>query len=158
MEKFNWVFVFIIVTLFFRAPAAMAQEKGAAPPPPLPSKVYQAELPLIWDKVLETLKKNDIPIKSSDKDGGKITTHTKRYFRILSANFPPVQKDYRDTYVLSLQKKEGKSTVLKIDRKFEVHDKNSKQWVKGDPNIEKEGLSEEDIFQEVELLIAGTTQ
>ena len=66
-----------------------------------------------------------------------------------------MQKDYRDTYVLTLQKKGGSATVLQIDRKFEVHDKKSNQWVKGDPTIEKEGLSEDEIFHEVELLIAG---
>jgi hypothetical protein len=131
------------------------QEKEPVAPIPLPSKAYSAKLPVIWEKVMETLKKNDIPIASSDQDGWKITTQTKRYFRILSANFPPIQKDYRDTYVLTFQKKEGNSTVLQINRKFEVHDKKSNQWVEGDPKVEKEGLSEEGIFQEVELLIAG---
>ncbi len=105
---------------------------------------------------MEALKKNEIPVATSDKDGGKITTKTKRYFRIYSASFPPVQKDYRDTYTLLLKKGENNSTLLEIDRKFEVHDKNKNQWVKGDPLKEKEGLSEERIFKEIDLLLAGT--
>ncbi len=131
-------------------PAKKENEK-----PPLPSKTFPADFALVWDKVVEVLKANDFPMASSDKDAGKITTATKKYFRILSANFPPVEKDYRDTYVIQLSKAGDKSTRVEIERKFEVYDSKTNTWVPGDPHKEKEGLSEEDIFKAVQLQLAG---
>ena len=131
-----------------------AQEK-AIDKPPLPSKTFESEFSLVWDGVLETLKKNDFPLAKIDKESGKITTKTKRYFRIFSAKFPPVERDYRDTYEILLSKEENKSTRVEIKRKFEIHDNQKRKWVQGDPQKEKAGLSEDIIFRDIQLQIAG---
>ena len=131
-----------------------AQEK-ANDKPPLPSMTFESEFSLVWDGVLETLKRIDFPLAKSNKESGKITTKTKRYFRIFSAEFPPVQRDYRDTYEIFLTKEKNKSTRVEIKRKFEIHDNQKRQWVQGDPQREKAGLSEDLIFRDIQLQIAG---
>ena len=122
---------------------------------PLPSKTFESDFSLVWDSVLETLKKNDFTLAKSDKESGKITTKTKRYFRIFSANFPPVERDYRDTYEIFLSEEENKNTRVEIKRKFEIHDHKKRQWIQGNPQKEKAGLSEDLIFRDIQLQIAG---
>jgi len=152
MRSIRFFAIFSFIFLFHSL--VWAQEK-ANDKPPLPSKSFEYEFSLVWEGVLETLKKNDLPLKKSKKEKGKITTKTKRYFRIHSANFPPVERDYRDTYKIFLSKEGDKNTRVEIKRKFEIHDDQKRKWVKGDPKKEKAGLSEDVLFREIELQLAG---
>lgn len=152
MRAIGFVTAFSFIFLFHSL--VWAQEK-ANDKPPIPSKTFESDFSLVWDGVLETLKKNEFSIKKSNKEKGKITTKTKRYFRILSANFPPIELDYRDTYKILLIKEGDENTRVEIKRKFEIHDDQKRKWVKGDPKKEKAGLSEDVLFREIELQLAG---
>ena len=86
MRAIRYFAAFSFIFLFHSL--VWAQEK-ANDKPPLSSKTFESEFSLVWDGVLETLKRIDFSLKKSDKKLGKITTKTKRYFRIFSAEFPP---------------------------------------------------------------------
>jgi hypothetical protein len=158
MKKTHRILIILLLLSFFQASVGAQEAKKENEQPPLPSKTFTADFNLVWDKVVETLKANDFPLASSDKDSGKMTTVTKKYFRILSANFPPIEKDYRDTYVIQLSKAGDKSTRAEIERKFEIHNSKTNAWDVGDPHKEKEGLSEEDIFKAIQLQLAGAAK
>lgn len=91
-----------------------------------------------------------------NKAGGKITTPTFRYFKILSAGFPPMERDYRDTYLISLASVESSSspTLVRIERKFEVYDTVKSDWVKADPLKEHVGVPIDVLFATLEAQMA----
>lgn len=128
-----------------------AQEKQAAAPDQkeeidqIPQKIFDADKDQVWEGLLEVLRSHGLPVASADKTSGTIKTKTKRYFKIFSARFPPVEKDYRDTYTINIAPTD-KSTRVKIERKFELFDTNVGNWVEGDPQKEEAGVSVETLF------------
>jgi uncharacterized lipoprotein len=134
-------------------PSTKLTEKTSPQTPSVPEETFPGNLDMVWDVLLEVLKGNDLPIASSDKSAGTITTTPKRYFKILSAKFPPVEQDYRDTYTLKVTQVES-STKVQIQRKFEVYDNQSKNWVEGDPHKEKAGISVESLLETLKQRLA----
>jgi len=153
IKKRYFNLLIVIVYLLITAGQGLAEEassksteKALAPTPSVPEETFAGSLDTVWETLLEVLKGYDFPIASSDKSTGIITTVTKRYFKILSAKFPPIQHDYRDTYTLKVIPAET-STKVQIQRKFEVYDTQSKNWVEGDPHKEKAGINVESLFE-----------
>ena len=121
-------------------------EKASPSIPPVPEETFTGGLDNVWEGLLDLFKGYDFHVSSSDKSTGTISTTTKRYFKILSAKFPPVEHDYRDTYTIKVIPVES-STKVQIQRKFELYDNQSKNWVEGDPYKEKAGISVEMLFE-----------
>jgi hypothetical protein len=138
---------------------------GAAdtPPPPSPelqkSELYSASYDVTWDKLLNTLKSFELGVAKADKEGGKISTVPRRYFKISSAKFPPVQDDYRDTYDLIIEKHpDNKTTQVQITRKFEMYDRTEPPnggWVVQKTVKENTGTSVSEILSALALEIAA---
>ena len=112
----------------------------------IPEGTFTEDQAVLWEKLLQVLKDYDLSIASSDKSAGTLTTVPKRYFKILSAKFPPVERDYRDTYTMNVTSA-GSSTKVQIQRKFEVHDSHANNWVDGDPVQDKVGISAENLLE-----------
>lgn len=106
----------ILFLLFFYA-GAIAQdqpkkEEAAPAPPPapvFPQKDYDIPYDILWDKIIEMLKEKGLYIHahgkaSEDKENGKITTQTFRYFSIIQAFKPVIELDYRDQYIITVIK------------------------------------------------------
>jgi hypothetical protein len=153
-------FLIAIISLVITVGQGLAQEassksteKALAPIPSVPEETFSGSLDTVWETLLDVLKGYDLPIASSDKSTGTITTATKRYFKILSAKFPPIQHDYRDTYTLKVIPAES-STKVQIQRKFEMYDNQSKNWVEGDSGKEKAGINVESLFETLKKRLA----
>ena len=146
------LFFWIAVTFLFMGVLSGAQEtskaidKAAPPVVTVPEETFSGNLDTIWENLSEVLKGYDFPIANSDKSAGTLNTVTRRYFKILSAKFPPVEQDYRDSYAIKVIAVES-STKVQIQRKFETYDHNAKNWVEGDPAKEKTGITVESIFE-----------
>jgi hypothetical protein len=156
---------------------ATARAQDAPPPPPPAEHVFAAKFDEVWDSAQTFLKTRPmpIPIASAEKEGdagkpphkGVISTTPLRYFKIMSATYPPRQQDFRDTYtitVIPLPKgppppnppipgvpplpadKPVDLTKVQVERKFEKYDKKVKQWVDGDLTKENAGVSANDLF------------
>jgi hypothetical protein len=121
----------------------------------VPEETFPGNLDSVWENLVEVLKSYDFPVANSDKATGTLNTVTRRYFRILSAKFPPVEHDYRDSYSIKFIPAES-STKIQIQRKFETYDSNTKNWIEGDVAKEKAGLSVESIFEALRLRLAQT--
>jgi hypothetical protein len=130
-------------------------EKASPPTPPIPEETFASSLDTVWEGLLDLFKGYDFPVSGSDKSTGTISTATKRYFKILSAKFPPVEHDYRDTYTVKVIPAES-STKVQIQRKFELYDNQSKNWVEGDPLKEKAGISVETLFETLKHRLTQT--
>ncbi|HEY5600004.1 MAG TPA: hypothetical protein VIK48_04875, partial [Candidatus Manganitrophaceae bacterium] len=104
-----------------------------------------------------------------DKEAGKITTPTFRYFKIYSAK-PVKEIDYRDTYTILVskaapsagaeasEKGKGKMVKIQIQRKFEVYDDAKKSWVDGDPGAEKVGITEEALLNALDKKLVAAAE
>ena len=137
-------------------PASAAEDSPTQIPPPLPSQTFAAPYALVFEKLLVSIKSLELSVAKKDKDGGKITTTTYRYFKIFSAAFPPVQEDYRDTYEIQLEKAPDKQTVVTIKRKFEYYDRSMPPmggWAVREPDAT--GVSVGDIFSTLDLELAA---
>src|SRR3990172_8441952 len=137
--------------------SSMAADEPKPAEPPVPSKVFSANRDVVWDKLVSTFKSFDIGVASADKDGGKLTTVPRRYFKILSAKFPPVQEDYRDTYDVMVDKQD-KQTKVEIKRKFEFYDRAKPpngDWAQPSAIPDKVGISPGEILSALELEIAA---
>jgi|GEM_PF-1429615 len=69
-------------------------------------KSYSDSFDRVWNTLIQVLTQdrlaeNPLGKMSADKNAGKITTPTFRYFRIYSA-WPVDEKDYRDTYTVTV--------------------------------------------------------
>lgn len=122
----------------------------------VPEATFPGDQSVVWEKLLEVLKAHDLPIATSDKSAGTLTTGPKRYFKISSAKFPPVEQDYRDTYTINVAAT-GSSTRIQIQRKFEIYDTGAKNWMDGDPVKEKVGIGAENLFNALTVRLAETT-
>jgi len=142
-------------TLGWAEEAQKAPEKSAPPPVSVPEETFSGKLDTVWENLVEVLKGYDFPVANSDKSAGTLNTITRRYFKILSAKFPPVEHDYRDSYAIKVIPAES-STKVQIQRKFETYDSNTKNWVEGDPAKERAGLAVESIFEALRLRLAQT--
>jgi hypothetical protein len=135
------------------------------PPPQPPSpelqktEVLSATYDVTWDKLMHTLESFDLGVAKSDKEKGTIVTVPRRYFKISSAKFPPVQEDYRDTYDVHVEKHaDNKTTQVQITRKFEMYDRNEPPmggWVVQKDVKEKTGTSVTEILSALALEIAA---
>lgn len=101
---FLW-FLFLVHAPFIQA----AHAQGAAKPAPKgPSeRVYALPYDQVWDKVVEVLTEKGLSEHphgkmSANKDTGKITTPTFRYFKIYSAKPVVKEMDFRDSYTISV--------------------------------------------------------
>lgn len=130
-------------------------EKAVSATVSVPEETFSGNLDTVWENLVEVLKTHDFPIANADKSAGTLNTITRRYFKILSAKFPPVEHDYRDSYAIKVIPAES-STKVQIQRKFETYDSNTKNWVEGDPIKEKVGLAVESIFEALRLRLAQT--
>jgi uncharacterized lipoprotein len=135
--------------------APKTAEKGDPAPVSVPEEIFPGKLDNVWENLVEVLKNYDFPVANSDKSAGTLNTITRRYFKILSAKFPPVEHDYRDSYAIKVIPGES-STKVQIQRKFETYDNNTKNWIEADPAKEKAGLSVEGIFEALRLRLAQT--
>ncbi len=155
--------------------AAAAQTSPQTPLAPghdiLAERVVPADPATAWEKMILALQTISPPgdLQQSrnlfehphgnarlDKASRKITTPTFRYFKILSAVFPPMERDYRDTYLISLTsvKSSATSTLVRIERKFEVHDAVKNTWVEADPAKERVGIPVDVLFATLEAQLA----
>jgi hypothetical protein len=140
--------IFLMDTGSVMAQDAPSKPSPAPAAPAVPEETFEAKFDLVYEKLLSILKEHDLPISSADKEKGTISTGTKRYFKIFSATFPPVQSDYRDTYKINVVPASS-ATKVQIERKFEIYDSSAKNWVDGNPQKENAGLSVENIFEEL---------
>lgn len=79
------------------------------PPPPLPERAYELPFDAVWDKIIEALKEKGLYSHPhgktvEDKENGKITTQTFRYFSIIQAANPVIELDYSDQYIITVIK------------------------------------------------------
>jgi hypothetical protein len=139
---------------------------AAETPPPSPpspelqkTEVFSASFDVTWSKLTHTLESFDLGIAKSDKEKGTIATVPRRYFKISSAKFPPVQEDYRDTYDILVEKRpDNKTTQVQITRKFEMYDRNEPPaggWVVQRDVKEKTGTTVSEILSALALEIAA---
>ena len=127
---------------------AELEEKGEPAEVVKPGVVLPATRDQVWNELTRILKARELPIARADQPSGKIKTKTKRYFRILSAKFPTVESDYKDTYTIHVTDEES-ATRVHIERKFEVYDQKKKKWVAGDTDFEKAGVSVEVLLEDL---------
>lgn len=103
LNIFLW-FLFLVHPLFIQAVHA---QDAAKPAPKGPAeKTYSLPYDQVWDKVVEVLTEKGLSDHphgkmSANKDTGKITTPTFRYFKIFSAK-PVKESHYRDTYTVTI--------------------------------------------------------
>ncbi len=98
----------ILFTLAVNGGAIATAEEAPPPPPPAPvypERSYDAPYDSLWDKIMETLKEKRLYIHAhgkaaEDKENGKITTPTFRYFSIIQAANPVIELDYSDQYII----------------------------------------------------------
>lgn len=120
MKKLG-LFIYLFTILFMLvvnggaiASADDQPKKEEAPPPPPPAPVYpersyDASYDILWDKIIETLKEKRLYIHphgktAEDKENGKLTTPTFRYFSIIQAANPVIERDYTDQYIITVIK------------------------------------------------------
>ena len=179
-KRFRDLFLLIILLCLVTHGKGRAQEapKPAAPPPVSHSveRSYPEDFDTVWDKMQEVLKEKGLfqhihGNATVDKEKGTIKTPTLRYFKIWSAKAPVVQRDFRDSYTITVAKaaEAGKGVMVKIQRKFELYDPDAKPtpgWVETDPANEpvKVGISGEDLLNALQMQLtslpagqAGTT-
>jgi hypothetical protein len=180
MRSMTFASVFLMTLL--AAPALRAQEAPKPAPPQHPLKVYPDDYDKVWGDVVAVLTEKGLADHphgkmQANKETGKITTPTFRYFRIFSAS-PVKEIDYRDTYTILVGKADavpapekqaapkegakegaaeapkpappaGKSSGVKVEiqRKFEIYDTEKKAWVDADPHKEEVGITAEALFQ-----------
>jgi len=100
---FLW-FLFLVHSLFVQQTYAQNAPKPAAKGPA--EKEYSLPYDQVWDKLVEVLTEKGLSDHphgkmSADKDSGKITTPSFRYFKIFSAK-PVKESHYRDTYTITV--------------------------------------------------------
>jgi hypothetical protein len=149
-----------------------------APLAPSPNeKIFKGSLETVLDQMVEVLKEKglyDHPHGKAtiNKEKGEIKTPTYRYFRILSARFPPNELDFRDSYVITIsdlsakaapaakdkgaapsdkpaEKTANKASGIKVvvARKFEEYDQEKKKWADGDTGLEQQvGITAESLL------------
>lgn len=151
----------LVVLLLSRGRTYAAETPPPQPPSPELQKteVFSASYDVTWDKLMHTLESLDLGVAKSDKEKGTIVTAPRRYFKISSAKFPPVQEDYRDTYDFQIEKrKDNKSTQVEVKRKFEMYDQSMPPaggWAVQKEVKEKTGTSVSEIFSALALEIAA---
>jgi hypothetical protein len=147
------------LTLPLILPLSHARAEEAPPAPDAQkTELYSASYDVTWDKLLATLKSFDLSVTAADKDSGKITTVPRRYFKISSAKFPPIQEDYRDTYEVQVTKRPENKTQVQITRKFEMYDRTrppNGEWMVQQEIKEKTGTSVSEILAALALEIAA---
>ncbi|MBI5747173.1 MAG: hypothetical protein HZA13_09240 [Nitrospirae bacterium] len=112
-----YLFTIFFILLINGGATAIAEEqpkKEEAPPPPPPAPVYpersyNAPYDILWDKIIETLKEKRLYIHphgktAEDKENGKLTKPTFRYFSIIQASKPVIEMDYSDQYIIMVIK------------------------------------------------------
>ncbi len=100
---FLW-FLFLVYPLSIQFVHAQDAPKPAAKGPS--EKTYSQPYDQIWDKLVEVLTEKGLSDHphgkmSADKNTGKITTPSFRYFKIFSAK-PVKESHYRDTYTITV--------------------------------------------------------
>ncbi len=124
--------------------------------PKIPTESYNYPLNTVWEKALLVVEKHEIQIKRAKKKDkkktGKIKTNGKRYFNIISARFPPVQLDYRDSYIIKLIEEEGVVQVS-IKRKVEIYNDEERKWIVS-PEKDKIGVTAKTLFEDLKQLLA----
>lgn len=177
--KKSYPSILILVLILLLAPSAWAQDdtkdsSKSEDPPATPlaqnERIFRVGYDTVFDSLVGVIKEKglfDHPHGKArvKKEKGKIKTPTFRYFRIVSARFPPEEHDYRDSYVISVSpltssgtdekedqtaKTQGKDVKVQIKRKFQVYDQEKRKWTKGDPSQERVGISTDDLFAAVE--------
>jgi hypothetical protein len=155
-----WGWLFILALYLPIAPSGAAE----SPPPPAPSapavptQSFPASFELVWEKLLVTLTSLELAPATTDKENGKLTTVPRRYFKIASAKFPPIQDDYRDTYDVLVEKQPDKTVKVQIKRKFEFYDRTQPPmggWAQANPTGQKIGINEDEIFSALSLELAA---
>lgn len=112
---FLW-FIFLATPLLIQTVHAQDAAKPAPAGPP--ERTYPLPYDQVWDKVVEVLTEKGLSDHphgkmSADKDNGKITTPTFRYFKIFSAK-PVKESDYRDSYtIMVLEESSAKAKEAK---------------------------------------------
>ena len=165
--------LFLVVVLLtlgtYRISAAQEAPKAAEPQPAphVVERSYSEDFETVWNKVQDVLKEKGLFVHIHgnavlDKEKGTITTPTLRYFKIWSAKAPVVERDYRDTYTITVIKAQepGKAVKVKVQRKFEIFDPDAKPvpaWVEANPANEpvKVGISGEDILNTLQIQLAS---
>lgn len=115
MKKFIASIQLTFLFLLFLYAGAIAQdqpkkEEAAPAPPPapvFPERSYNIPFDTLWDKIIEMLKEKGLynhphGKAKEEKEDGKITTPTFRYFKIAQASKPVIELDYRDQYIISV--------------------------------------------------------
>lgn len=136
---------FILVLIFYVGAIAQEQpKKEEAPPPPpapvFPERSYELPYDLLWDKIIDVLKEKRLynhphGKAMEDKENGKITTPTFRYFSIIQAANPVIELDYTDQYIIMVIKPpEPKKEEPKAEPA-----KEAKEEAKADPAKEAKG-------------------
>ena len=163
LTKKGYRAIFIVMFSLINSGEGLAQEahpKSTEKPvsivTSIPEDTFTEDQAVVWEKLLQVLKDHDLFVASSDKSAGTLTTVPRRYFKILSAKFPPVERDYRDTYTINVTST-GSSTKVQIQRKFEVHDTHANNWVDGDPTKEKVGIGAENLLEALRIRLAEAT-
>lgn len=170
-KQFKDLFLLIILVCLVTYGKSHAEEAPKpAVPPPAPRVVeqsYPEDFETVWNKIQEVLKEKSLfehlhGKSVLDKEKGIITTPTFRYFKIWSAKAPVIERDYRDSYTITVSKVQeaGKAAKVKIQRKFEMYDPNAKPiptWVEADPANEpvKVGISGEDLLNALQVQLAS---
>lgn len=170
-KKLRDLFLLIVLLCLVTYTKSHAEEAPKpAEPPPAPRAVersYPEDFETVWNKLEEVLKEKGLfehlhGKAIVDKENGTIKTPTFRYFKIWSAKSPVVERDYRDTYTITVTKAQegGKEAKVKVQRKFEIFDSNAKPapgWVDADPANEpvKVGISSEDLLNALQTQLAS---
>ena len=99
-KKSSFLFFLLTASLIFIQAVEAQAPKGPV------EKIYALPYEQVWDKVVEVLTEKGLSEHphgkmSADKENGKITTPTFRYFKIYSAKPVVKQIDYRDTYTIT---------------------------------------------------------
>ena len=110
------VYIHFLVFLSIFSSFGIALSEEAVPPPP-PAPVYpersygisDISYDTLWDKIVDALKEKRLYIHphgktSEDKENGKLTTPTFRYFLIIQASKPVIEMDYSDQYIITVVK------------------------------------------------------
>ncbi len=172
-KQFRDLFLLIVLLLlcfvtYGKSPAEEAPKPAEPQPAPrVVERSYPEDFETVWNKLEDVLKEKGLfehlyGKAVLDKEKGTITTPTFRYFKIWAANSPVVERDYRDTYTITVIKTQegGKAVKVKVQRKFETFDPNAKPtpgWGEADPANEpaKVGISGEDLLNALQIQLAS---
>jgi hypothetical protein len=106
IKKIN-IFLWFLFLVYSPSVQVVHAQDAAKPASKGPfEKVYSLPYDQVWDKIVEVLTEKGLSEHphgkmTANKDAGKITTPTFRYFKIFSAK-PVKESHYRDTYTITI--------------------------------------------------------